>query len=255
MKVITLVFALSVVHVTYGQLSLGMSYFQDSVVYREYSGFGPSDLLTSWDEFVRINVNYKLSNKYQIDTWVDLNSAFNPQNFKIGVKRSLQKWLYMEGIVRNMRIWIPYLENTYPEVRYDQYHKLWQFGAGLVYQWKSLEFNADAQILLGTRRSGIQEKIGYDKTNFIWVDSHEYETRNFKTFNYRAGINWTFVRFKASKLSLSYLLVIRRDFFDFKHDHWLYEWTRDDPKLVAQSSQKQLGKAFQHQFGLVFSRN
>lgn len=251
-KILTLLLML-VYSGVWGQVTFDLSYYQDSVSYTPQDGVDMGDILSGWDEFVKIRMAVRVSEHYLATGWVDLNSGWNPQNGKIGLRRMFGEHFYVEGLARVYHYWIPWKQAMVNESENDNSLRIGQVGmaSGLEHQWRWVNGFASVQYCLGLPSLGEVEYYFANRTNYRAVDHYDFRVSNYYSLNIQAGVSLRFAKAKNSAWFVGYRIVSRRDGFDYSVEHSRSEWTYDNvvQEEAFDGNQKAIG--WQHHFGIV----
>lgn len=150
-----------------GQWRAGLFYYSDATVFDENKDqIDATEVFASWDEFVRVDLDYNLNSKHAISSWVDLNTALYPANFCVGYKYRFWNPFFVEVLGRKLALFTPHYDAFSGDV--DQSHRLYQggVGIGLRKQVSIIELSLNPQFLYGTSEKSVMEVFARDHTNF-----------------------------------------------------------------------------------------
>lgn len=238
----------------HAQAYLTIQYYQDSIDFtgKEPNGYDASDVLNTWDDFVRLKVDYPVGESYRITTWIDLNSGLQPQNARIGFGRLLGKRFRVEAMAKYLGYWIPYQDSMPLESSYNHAYSLFALGLSpsYTYQWKRIAFTFEVAY---SRAFTARERLDYvdiDRDNFRSLDRYHFKLKNYQSLYGKSQIVLELLKRDKWSLGLLYQLIIRNDYFSFDYDHRRYEWTYSN--IVSESDFRvtQSSHGLQHHFGL-----
>lgn len=203
-----------------------LSYYADKVVrYNLEERYSAEDIISLWDDYLRLQAEHALSRRDKIRAWLDLDDSFSPYNMEVAYIRKLGI-LHPEIFYRKNRFYA-YDYVNYPN-SYNHHLIIHQlgFGMGLSHSIGKFSFNLCPQFTLGNASNQIKlHALHYDNSNFRAIDEEIIRMENFRSLNMIANVKFRLTNQKNWGLDIFYELNKRRDWFNFENNSTRYEWT------------------------------
>lgn len=239
-----------------GQGKYAMTYYVDRVVdYNKDASYGADEVLSRWDEYIRLQIDQSITEKDRIRAWVDLDIGWAISNLELAYSRIWQGF-NADVFFRTNAFYVSDYKN-YPN-NYQNQPVMHQIGlsAGYGKDVGRFSYKVAPQFTVGhDSKEIVFDRVVYSDSNYRSLNEEIFQFKNFRTAGLEIQLEIRIIEREKWDFGFMYQFYIRRDFFDFSNQSTKYEWTREE---IIRRDQYRIANQYdriQNRFGFTLGLN